>query len=146
MNECVSVLQPVESAKGLPNGCYIDPVMFQIETEQISASDWAAIGFGFDEPFPGCVCPVYLLGIPLLLVRGRSGKIDVFENMCRHRGMILIEEAKKLSGSITCPYFTWAYNFDCTLRATPNLGGPNIHEHHSVDCTALSLNEIPSAI
>ncbi|GEM_PF-3528715 len=33
MDEIVSVLQPIESAQGQPNSCYIDPVMFQIETE-----------------------------------------------------------------------------------------------------------------
>ena len=48
MDEFVSVLQPIESAKGLPNSCYTDPVMFEIETKQIFASDWAAIGFGFE--------------------------------------------------------------------------------------------------
>ena len=68
------------------------------------------------------------------------------QNVCRHRGMILVEESKKLIGPITCPYHAWAYDFDGTLQATPHVGGPDIHEHHSVDCTALSLNEIPSAI
>ena len=146
MDAFVSVLQPIENAQGLPNSCYTDPVMFQIEKKHIFASDWAAIGFGFDVPVPGCVCPVNFLGIPLVVVRGRSGKIKVFENVCRHRGMILVEKAKKLSGPITCPYHAWAYDFDGTLRATPHVGGPDIHEHRSVDCTALSLNEIPSAI
>ncbi len=70
----------------------------------------------------------------------------MFENVCRHRWMILVKEAKKLSSPITCLYHAWAYNFDCTLTATPHVGGPYIHEHHSVDCIALSLNEIPSAI
>ena len=58
MDAFVSVLQPIETAQGLPNGCYTDPVMFQIEKKQIFASDWAAIGFGFDVPVPRCVCPV----------------------------------------------------------------------------------------
>ena len=97
-------------------------------------------------PIPGCVCPVNFLGIPLVVLRGRSGKINVFENVYRHRGMVLVEEAKKLSGPITCPYNAWAFDFDVKLRATPHVGGPDIHEHHSVNYTALSLNEIPSAI
>ena len=97
-------------------------------------------------PVPGCVRPANFLGIPLLLVRCLSGKAKVFEIVCRHLWMILVEEAKKLSGPITCPCHAWAYNFDCTLTATPQIGGPNNHEHHSVDFTAFSLNKIPSAI
>ena len=60
--------------------------------------------------------------------------------------MILIEEAKRLSGPITCPYHAWDYDLDGSLRATPHVGGPDIHEHHSVECANLSLNEVPSAI
>ena len=84
--------------------------------------------------------------MPLVVVRGRSGEIKVFKYVCRHRGMILAEEAKKLNGPITCPYHAWAYDFDGALRAAPHVGGRDIHEHHSVDCTPLSLNEIPLAI
>ena len=120
--------------------------MFQIEAEQIFASDWAIIGFRFDVPVPGCICPVNFLGIPFLSVRGPSDKIKVFENVCRHCGMILVEEAKKFSGPITCPYHAWAYDFDGTLRATPHVRGPDIHKHHSIDLTALYFNELPSAI
>ena len=35
MDAFVSVLQPIETAQGLPNSCYTDPVMFQIEKKQI---------------------------------------------------------------------------------------------------------------
>ena len=97
--------------------------MFQIETERVFASDWATIAFGFDVPVPSCVCPFNFLGT----VRGHSGKNKVFENVCRHLGMILAEEAKKLSAPITCTYHTWAYNFDGTLHATPHVDGPDIH-------------------
>lgn len=141
-----SVLQPIESAKGLPNSCYTDPAMFEQETKCLFAADWAAIGFGFDVPKPGCVYPVSFLGIPLVMVRGRSGEIKVFENVCRHRGMILIKEAKRLSGPLTCPYHAWAYDLDGALRATPHVGGPDVNKHHSVECANLSLNEVTSAI
>ena len=51
-----------------------------------------------------------------------------------------------MSSPLTCPYYAWAYDFDGTLRATPHVSGPDIHKHHSVDPTALYLNELPSAI
>ena len=146
MDAFVPVLQPIESAQGLPNSCYTDPVMFQIEKKQIFASDWAAIGFGFDVPVPGCVCPINFLGIPLVVVRDRSGKIKVFENVCRHRGMKLVEEPARLKGPITCPYHAWAYDLDGNLRATPHAGGPDIHNHDSVPCSELPLMRVRSYV
>jgi len=141
-----TILKPIEVAQGLPNACYTDPAMFSHEADRLFAKDWAAVGFGFDVPTPGCVYPVTFLGIPLVMVRTRTGEIKVFENVCRHRGMILVNEAKKLNGPITCPYHAWAYDLDGHLRATPHVGGPDIHDHSSVDCSALSLNEVRSAV
>tara|TARA_B100001121_G_scaffold124319_1_gene109032 strand:- start:1526 stop:1867 length:342 start_codon:yes stop_codon:yes gene_type:complete len=112
MEEFNAVLQPIESARGLPKSCYTDPATFEKETKRIFAANWAAIGFGIDVPKPGCVNPVSFLVIPLVVVCGRSGKIKVFENVCRHRGMILIEEAERLSGPITFRYHAWAYDLD----------------------------------
>ena len=146
MDKFNAVLRPIESAQGLPKSCYTDPAMFEQETKRISAADWAATGFGIDLLKPACVYPVSFLGIPLVIVRGRSGEIKVFDNVCRHRGVILIEEAKRLSGPITCPYHACAYDLDGSLRAIPHVGGQNIHEHHSVACANLSLNELSSAI
>ena len=120
MDAFVSVLQPIESTQALPNSCYTDPVMSQIETKQIFASAWAAIGFGFDVPVSSYVSPVSFLGISLVVVRGYSGKTNVFENVCRLHGMILVEEAKKLRGPISCPYQAWTYDFNGTLRTTPH--------------------------
>ena len=34
MDAFVSALQPIETAQGLPNSCYTDPAMFQIEKKQ----------------------------------------------------------------------------------------------------------------
>ena len=36
MNAFVSVLQSIETAKGLPNSCYTNPAMFQIEKSRYS--------------------------------------------------------------------------------------------------------------
>jgi choline monooxygenase len=104
MDDLSSVLKPIEVANGLPNACYIDQNMHAKEADAIFRQGWAAIGFGCDVPKPGCVYPVDMLGIPLLMVRTKKNEVYVFENVCRHRGMILVEEAGQLNGPITCPY------------------------------------------
>ena len=134
MDDLISVLKPIEHANGLPNACYIDENMHAKEAETIFKQGWAAIGFGCDVPKSGCVYPVELHGIPLLMVRTKNNDVHVFENVCRHRGMILVEEPAQLNGPITCPYHAWSYDLEGHLKATPHVGGPNIHKDKSVQC------------
>ena len=95
-----SVLQPVSKARGLPNEFYVDQKTFDAEREQVFFKNWAAVGFGKDVPEEGDAKPLNFLGMPLLLVRGKDDKVRVFQNTCRHRGMILVEEFKKVRGVI----------------------------------------------
>lgn len=146
MSQLLNVLDPIQHAHGLPNACYINDDMYKSEQQQIFADGWAAIGFGIDVPDPGCVKPLEFLGIPLLLTRTRDNVVKVFENVCRHRGMILVEKAARLNGPITCPYHAWSYDLEGQLRSTPHVGGPDIHEHHDIVCGSLSLSEVSSVV
>ena len=76
---------------------------------------WLAVSFGIDVPKSGYVQPVNFAGLPMLLVRNQDGNIKVFQNVCRHRGMILVDAAKRLRGPITCLYHAWAYDLDGAL-------------------------------
>ena len=141
-----AVLNPIDTAHGLPNAVYIDQDMAQLEQQKVFAKQWAALTTGKNLPKPGCVMPVNFLGMPLLVTRTKDNAIKVFENVCRHRGMILVDEAKRLNGPITCPYHAWSYDLDGHLHATPHIGGPDVHEHASVDKECLSLNEVRSHV
>ena len=116
--------------------------MYQHEQNTLFRNSWVAVGFGKDIPQPGCVKPVNFAGLPMLLVRNQDGNINVFQNVCRHRGMILVDSAKQLRGPITCPYHGWAYDLDGTLRKTPHVGGPDIHAHGSIKHCDYPLNAV----
>ncbi len=128
-----AVTAPVESARGLPNAFYTDPQVFAAEREKIFARNWSCIGFGKDVPNPGDIRPITFAGSPLLLVRDTQGALRVFQNVCRHRGMVLATEPGNCKAVIRCPYHSWCYNLDGSLRTTPHVGGPgrsadpNIH-------------------
>ena len=142
MLDLANVQAPIETANGLPNACYIDAVLYQHEQDTLFRENWVAIGFGKDVPQAGCVKPVNFAGLPMLLVRNQAGKINVFQNVCRHRGMILVDTAQQLRGPITCPYHSWAYDLDGGLRKTPHVGGPDIHQHPSVKHCDYPLNAV----
>lgn len=139
-----SVRQLVGQANGLPNAFYTDPETHEAEKSKVFFANWAAIGFGKDVPDPGDALPVDYLGIPLLIVRDKNGTINVFQNTCRHRGMILVEQKTKIKGAIRCPYHSWCYGLDGALKATPHVGGPGKNIHDQVDREALGLWQIRS--
>ena len=63
-----------------------------------------------------------------------TGEIGVFQNTCRHRGMILVDKPQKIQGRDPLPlsqlvlWFGWP-----ALRTTPHVGGPGQNTHDDVD-------------
>ena len=139
-------LQPIDQAKGLPSYLYVDDNASGEERERVFFNNWSALTNGKNVPSAGSVLPVDFLGMPLLVVRNRMDEIKVFQNVCRHRGMKLVEEPGRVKGPITCPYHAWAYDLDGVLKATPHVGGANIHTHEAIDPAEMGLLEVRSHV
>ncbi len=140
------VREPVATARGLPNAFYADAEVFEVEKRAVFAANWACIGFASDVPVVGDVKPVDFLGQPYAIVRGKDDVVRVFENVCRHRGMILIDKPARTNGVIRCPYHSWCYGLDGSLRTTPHVGGPGQNRHDAMKRDELGLNEVRSHI
>ena len=143
-SDLAAVTRPVSTARGLPNPFYVDPAVFEEEKRQVFFRNWAGLGFAKDVPEPGDARPVSFLGQPLVMVRDKDGVLRVFQNVCRHRGMILIEKPGKIQRAIRCPYHSWCYELDGRLRTTPHVGGPGTNRHDDIKREALGLIEVRS--
>jgi phenylpropionate dioxygenase-like ring-hydroxylating dioxygenase large terminal subunit len=57
-------------------------------------------------------------GVPMLLARDADGRFRAFLNVCRHRGMRLVENtgAAEARAHVVCPYHGWTYRLDGSLR------------------------------
>lgn len=141
-----SVLAPLAQARGLPNAHYVSDAMFEAERESLLFRTWTALAFGQDIPEPGDAVPVELAGMPLVAVRTRAGEVKVYQNTCRHRGMILVSEPKKVGGVIRCPYHSWCYALTGELVTTPHVGGPGQNTHEEIRRGELGLVEIRSHV
>ncbi|MDJ0627341.1 MAG: aromatic ring-hydroxylating dioxygenase subunit alpha [Rhodobacter sp.] len=139
------VLKPLATARGLPNAHYISDATFEAEREKVLFANWAAIGFAGDLA-PGEAMPVDFVGQPLVALRTREGAVKVFQNTCRHRGMILVAEKKQVGGVIRCPYHSWSYALTGELVATPHVGGPGHNIHAEIKRDELGLFEIRSHV
>ena len=140
------VMQPVARAKGLPNAHYIDPAAFDEERKSVLFANWSGVGFAKDVPNEGDAMPVDFLGVPLLILRDHDGAVRVYQNTCRHRGMILVDEPRNIRGTIRCPYHSWCYGLDGQLRSTPHVGGPGQNIHEDIKRNELGLFEMRSHV
>ena len=140
------VMQPIKSANGLPNECYTDAAVFELDRDRVMTKGWACIGFGSDVPDNWAV-PVIFMGFPILLTRNSKGVLSVFHNVCSHRGMQLVSEAGKLgTGLIRCKYHSWTYDFDGNLKGTPMIGGTDHNQHKDFDPSVNGLKPIRSEV
>ena len=146
MSDLAAVLNPIGRARGLPNAHYTDPAVHAEECAALLFSTWAGIGVASDVPEPGDARPVDFAGVPLLLLRDRAGQVRVFQNICRHRGMILVDSPRRIEGALRCPYHSWCYGLDGRLVATPHVGGPGQNVHPGIRREELGLVEVPSHV
>ena len=61
-------------------------------------------------------------GTPLVVARGKDGKVRAFINACRHRGMQVASGSGR-GQAFVCPYHAWSYGLDGSLKAIPGEEG-----------------------
>ena len=140
------VQKPTAQARGLPNAHYTDAACFEEERAALFDNGWAGLAVAAEVPEAGDAVPINFLGVPLLLIRGKDRAVRVFQNICRHRGMILVDAPRKIEGAIRCPYHSWCYSTQGKLVATPHVGGPGHNTHEDMDRNTLGLIEVRSHI
>jgi glycine betaine catabolism A len=106
----------------LPRAAYFSDEQFARERERIFAREWVCVGRADEIPAKGDTLVVTVADESLLLVRD-DHTVRGFYNVCRHRGcQLVLTEGKGHAGTaIRCPYHSWTYAFDGSLRSAPFL-------------------------
>ncbi|MBF2720051.1 aromatic ring-hydroxylating dioxygenase subunit alpha [Psychrobacter sp. NG254] len=141
-----SVLHPITEASGMPNTAYVSEEYFNFERDNILSKTWVCVGFASDLIKNGYIKPVEFMGLPLLMMRNREGKVQVFHNVCSHRGMKLVHEEGVVQGVIRCQYHSWSYDLDGNLKGTPHVGGIGKHKDERFKCEDHGLRALRSNV
>ena len=74
------------------------------------------VGLSCDLPEPRSWLTFDATGTPMLLTRDASGRVRAFLNMCRHRGVRVVESGRG-SGArrFVCPFHSWSYDIEGRL-------------------------------
>jgi Rieske 2Fe-2S family protein len=103
----------------LPPEAYRDQAWFGREQQRLFARTWQPIGSTDEVRNVGEYITATFGGSPLLVVRGDDGELRAFHNICRHRGMTLLDGAGTLERSISCFYHEWRYSLAGELKVVP---------------------------
>jgi len=112
----MSVLDPDDVVRSLPQRYYVSEEQFADDVEKIWHRQWLYAGHVSQVASPGDFFTFTLLNESLVIVRTRNDEIRAMHNVCGHRGMRLCEGAGK-TRRITCPYHSWSYSLEGELLA-----------------------------
>jgi phenylpropionate dioxygenase-like ring-hydroxylating dioxygenase large terminal subunit len=68
------------------------------------------LGLSTDLPGPGDYLATSETGVPILMTRDDKGEFRAFLNVCRHRGVQVVEDGRGTRARFSCPFHAWTYS------------------------------------
>ena len=103
--------------KTISSSWYSDEKILKIEKENIFSKSWHLLGSIDQIPDKGDYLIKTINEQPIVVIKDKVGEINVFYNVCQHRGCVLLEKDGN-SKQIKCGYHGWVYELNGKLKAT----------------------------
>jgi choline monooxygenase len=100
-------------------GLYTDPPVLAFERAHLFDRSWTIVADSEELVAPGSYVTTTVQGAPIVVVRDEHGELRAFHNVCRHRGITLLEGSGTLGRFMTCPYHQWSYALNGNLIRVP---------------------------
>jgi len=101
----------------VPIADYTDPERWQREIDLVFKKVPLMVAMTCEVPNPGDYKAMEMVGVPLVIARGKDGVVRTFMNVCRHRGAHVCKPGKGNRSRFTCPYHGWTFGNDGRLLA-----------------------------
>lgn len=98
---------------------YFDPDVYRAELRQIFQSNWLYFCHASQIAQEGDYLVGEVAGQSIYVVRDRDRSVRGFFNVCQHRAHQLLAGSGTIKAVIRCPYHSWTYELDGSLRSAP---------------------------
>ena len=115
--------KPLGQASTIPGPWYTDERIAELERQTVFSRTWQMVGRAEQVAAPGQYITAEVAGEPILVVRGRDGKLRGFFNVCRHHAAAVMTEPCGIAARLQCPYHGWTYGLDGSLKGIPDFEG-----------------------
>jgi len=122
----------------VPSSTYTDQDQFNAEMELVFKRVPLMLAFTCEMPNPGDYKAMEAVGMPVLMTRGKDGKVRAFLNVCSHRAAPVADEGKGNCPRFTCKYHGWTYGQDGRL-----IGVAEASTFGEIDKAERGLAELP---
>ena len=98
---------------------YFDPDVYHAEVHSIFQRNWTYFCHSSQVPHEGDYLTGEIAAQSVYVVRDHTGGIGGFFNVCQHRAHQLLSGSGNVRNVIRCPYHSWTYELDGSLRGAP---------------------------
>ena len=98
---------------------YTDPNIFDAEMARIWRTTWLYAGHESEVENPGDYVNRTVGTVPIIITRTEAGNVEVFLNLCGHRGNTICHHESGTARTFKCAYHGWTYRNDGQLVAVP---------------------------
>ena len=115
-----SIAWPEQANTHVPYQVFFDPAIYEREQERIFRGPvWNYVGLEAELPKPGDFKASFIGDTPVVVTRGKDGRLHAFVNRCAHRGGLVCRELRGNRMTHTCVYHQWSYNLEGDLTGVP---------------------------
>lgn len=105
-----------------PKERYYDAEFFALEAEHLWPRVWQMACRLEEIPEPGDFTEYTILDQSVIVLRDADGEVRAYENVCRHRGVRLVDGPGHTDSGFTCPFHGWCYGLDGANTYLPMRG------------------------
>ncbi|KAI1333262.1 hypothetical protein F5Y16DRAFT_407173 [Xylariaceae sp. FL0255] len=105
--------------KALPASWYLSEEMYELERRAIFSKKWLLTTHQLRLPNPGDWLRYEIAGYSFVIAKDRTGTINAFHNVCRHRAFPVVTKDSGNNNILACQYHNWTYALNGKLTKAP---------------------------
>lgn len=108
-----------DAVSALPASWYTSQEMYELERRAIFSKKWLLTTHKLRLPESGDWLRYEVAGFEFVITKDRTGKINAFHNVCRHRAFPIVTAEKGHNSVLSCKYHGWSYGLNGKLAKAP---------------------------